>query len=206
MNIPTVPHSKCIFTSYCFTVLEHYVLLRSSTFYCSTIHRPYSNLKFLIFSYIIWFAVFLYCNNSVITGRVVAVDWVVPKSQYEEAKLVGVQDDSPEEEGDQDDQEDNDEDPASSDQQEDQQSDQGDQHSDQEIQQSDQEDQLSDQEDNTSDVMSEDVGSDDDDDVNDEEDEDNDMLTDHDKSKPRTPSHKRKLTNDVSEGRTVFIR
>ncbi|XP_065897360.1 RNA-binding protein 28-like [Dysidea avara] len=145
-------------------------------------------------------------NGQEIQGRVVAVDWVVPKSQYEEAKLVGVQDDSPEEEGDQDDQEDNDEDPASSDQQEDQQSDQGDQHSDQEIQQSDQEDQLSDQEDNTSDVMSEDVGSDDDDDVNDEEDEDNDMLTDHDKSKPRTPSHKRKLTNDVSEGRTVFIR
>ena len=135
---------------------------------------------------LVWQEICYYLYTTFI-GRVVAVDWVVPKTQYEEAKLASVQDS---------DVDDSDEvqSSCSSDAQ----------NSDKE--QSDQEGQASDDDD----VVSEDdIATCSDAEKSDEpmskqsEDEEKEENTE---DKLITSDHKRKWTNDVAEGRTIFIR
>ena len=121
-------------------------------------------------------------------GRVVAVDWVVPKTQYEEAKLASVQDS---------DVDDSDEvqSSCSSDAQ----------NSDKE--QSDQEGQASDDDD----VVSEDdiatcSDAEDSDEPISKQSEDEEKEENYTEGKLITSGRKKKWTNDVAEGRTIFIR
>ena len=126
---------------------------------------------------------------GIILGRVVAVDRVVPKAQYEEAKLVSTQDSGVDDDSDEGQSSIDEQQPVS-------------EHSDQEATGSD--------DDNENDVTPHDTlngdrteQSEGDDEEPSEDEEKEENFT---KGKVRTLPHKKKTTNDVAEGRTVFIR
>ena len=132
--------------------------------------------------------------QCIVLGRVVAVDWVVPKTQYEEAKLASVEDSGTD---------DRDEVQNSDEQQS-------------ITEQSDEEGQASDDDDVVSgddvtacsdEVNSEETLSEQSKDEGENEDESEGNETEENfVEKVKIPHHKKKSTNDVTEGRTVFIR
>lgn len=126
---------------------------------------------------------------GVILGRVVAVDWVVPKTQYEEAKLASVQESDA-------DVSDEVQSSCSTDEQQ------------STIEQSDQEDQASDDDNvvSKSDGVTVCSDAEDSDGPTSEQDEDEEKEENFTENKGKTSNHKKKLTNDVAEGRTIFIR
>ena len=125
-----------------------------------------------------------------VLGRVVAVDWVVPKSQYEEAKLASEQDSD------------------------------GDDDSD-EVQSScsaDEHKSLTEQLDEDGPADDDDIVASEDDNVTSgsgaeesdepvsEQSEDEEKVENFAEDKVKPSEHKKKLKNDVAEGRTIFIR
>ena len=133
-------------------------------------------------------------SQCIVLGRVVAVDWVVPKTQYEEAKLTSVEDSGID---------DHDEVQNSDEQQSiTEQSNEEGQASDDDVVSGDDVTACSDEvnSEETPSEQSKDEGE------NDDESEDNNETEENFAEKVKIPHHKKKSTNDVTEGRTVFIR
>ena len=129
---------------------------------------------------------------SFVLGRVVAVDWVVPKSQYEEAKLASEQN------SDADDDSDEIQSSCSADEQKSL------------TEQLDEDGPADDDDDDI--VASEDdnvtsgSGAEESDEPVSEQSEDDEKVENFAEDKVKPSEHKKKLKNDVAEGRTIFIR
>ena len=132
----------------------------------------------------------------IVLGRLVAVDWVVPKTQYEEAKVANVEDSGADDHNEV-------QSSSSSDEQQSitEQSNQEGQARDDDVVSGDDVKACSDEV-NSEGTLSEqsiDEGESDDESEGNETEEN---FTE----KVKIPHHKKKVTNDVTEGRTVFIR
>ena len=155
----------------------------------------HTSLSLLVSMYMQNMIIGLLHMYGTILGRVVAVDRVVPKAQYEEAKLVSTHDNGVDD--------DSDEGQSSVDEQ------LVSEHSDREGTGSDDDNEDDDNEDDVTphDTLNSDgTEQSEGDDKEQSEDEDEEKEENFTKGKVRTLPHKKKTTNDVAEGRTVFIR